>query len=95
MCTCFACLLHSLAALLHVHFSLVSKHLSLSHACHVHVRFLMQHLSMLDALHMLAFQFSVCTQVLAAKCRSMVAPRYVRGDNGLVSPAANGRQLIV
>ena len=38
---------------------------------------------------------SVCTQVLAEKCRSMVALSYVRGDSGLVSPAANGRQLMV
>ena len=27
-------------------------------------------------------------------CRSMVALSYVRGDNILVSPAANGRQLM-
>jgi hypothetical protein len=38
---------------------------------------------------------SVCTQVLAEKGRSLVAPGYIRGDNGLVSPAVTGRQLMV
>jgi hypothetical protein len=37
----------------------------------------------------------VCTQVLAEKGRSLVAPGYIRGDNGLVSPAVTGRQLMV
>jgi hypothetical protein len=68
---------------------------------HVHVRFMRLHHSMLYASHMLACRYthehsltdSVC--FAGTCCNMQVVPCHLWGDDGLVSPAATGRQLMV